>query len=187
MKKKRLSLFFSLAIILMCSVSFVGCFGNKNETVTEYEWYSALAMHKMSQVKVTMMHKSDTTNLIKKGDVLYSSISREVYFNKNQNNYIGYNKDLGSWVKFDITKNDYNDILNMFNYEDVVIYTEYTFDVNLNCYVGRESSEFGMVKNPKLYFKNKKLVKVVGDYDENHSMTYLFEYSNIQLTLPQVD
>lgn len=154
-------------------------------TVTETEWKVALSIISYQKFESTKSYGTTTSTLIKDGDVLkqimyYGENSDNIYMSKEDGKYYSYTYNLNNWKKTEINDETYDTVLSGLDLSSYATFGSFTYNKAIKAY---EGAVLASLENPKLYFENKKLVKLTGLLDST-TITYTFKYDNINLTLP---
>lgn len=188
MVKKLFKIIATMCFVLVTSVAFVGCFSNDND-VSERGWNKALNLTVLDKVSVTFAVSDKETVIEKDGLVLRQNYFSNLpeYLEKYGSSYYGYSYVSNKWVRSDITKEDYDSVLNTIDFSSLANYSDYEYDKHYKWY--ESEGYFGSYKNPTVVFNgDKKLERISAWYDDTHtnSLDITVKYKDIELTIPSV-
>ena len=186
MKKKILSFVIGLCLIIPSIFAFTACSKSSIYEVSESEWHQALNVSNEIKVSITQTFDDKTSIITKDGSIILTSAnvggkSVDTYITKVGTSYTTFCNETGTWVETSITKVEYDAYLSNLDFSGSATYSDYYYDETNKCYTG--CAFLGSISNPKIYFENGKLVKIVGNA-EGKNVSYIFDYDNISLTLP---
>lgn len=170
-------------------------------TVTEEIWNTALKLNTLDKFKVTGQMEQASQTVIKDGDIIYNYLTEDNrnngYFSKEGEKYYHYKQESGIWTKTETNNIFYNslaqgvDISSQFT-ELNIDYIDFVYNEDLQTYEYEDEREWEegetYTKSWTLYFECGKLVKMECDNytGQNKTLTWTFEYDNIELELPAI-